>query len=66
MGPKHAGCPSVCLCNKLGSIEETCDPVTQECKCRPGVGGPKCDRCLPGYWGLHRIALEGHTGCMGK
>ncbi|CAG7786347.1 unnamed protein product [Allacma fusca] len=63
MGDDHAGCPSVCKCNKLGSIAETCDPFTHECQCRPGVGTPKCDRCLPGFWGLSRIALEGHLGC---
>ncbi|ODN03387.1 Agrin [Orchesella cincta] len=65
LGPKHGGCPSLCNCNKLGSVEETCDPSTQECRCRTGVGGPKCDRCLPGYWGLHRIGMEGKEGCMG-
>ena len=66
MGEEHAGCPSVCKCNKLGSIAETCDPFTQECQCRPGVGSPKCDRCLPGFWGLSRIAVDGHLGCRGN
>ncbi len=66
LGPDHAGCPSVCQCNKLGSVAETCDPLTQECRCRPGVGGSKCDRCLPGFWGLPRIIVEGQKGCMSK
>ncbi|XP_063914885.1 agrin-like isoform X2 [Zophobas morio] len=62
-GPSHAGCPSLCGCNKLGSYSDTCDPETQQCRCRPGVGGAKCDRCEPGYWGLPKIS-SGHHGCI--
>ncbi|CAG9816696.1 unnamed protein product [Phaedon cochleariae] len=62
-GPNHAGCPSLCGCNKLGSYSELCDPETQQCRCRPGVGGPKCDRCEPGYWGLPKIS-SGYRGCI--
>ncbi|XP_065165658.1 agrin-like isoform X4 [Atheta coriaria] len=62
-GVDHAGCPSTCGCNKLGSYSETCDPDTQQCRCRPGVGGEKCDRCEPGYWGLPKIS-SGHHGCI--
>ncbi|GJQ68230.1 hypothetical protein Trydic_g10765 [Trypoxylus dichotomus] len=61
-GPDFAGCPSLCGCNKLGSYSDTCDPETKECRCRPGVGGAKCDRCEPGYWGLPKIS-SGHQGC---
>ncbi|XP_023225302.1 agrin-like isoform X1 [Centruroides sculpturatus] len=61
-GLNHAGCPNVCNCNKLGSYEQTCDPVSKQCPCKPGVGGLRCDRCEPGYWGLHKIA-EGNSGC---
>lgn len=64
-GPNHAGCPSLCGCNKLGSYSDTCDPETQQCRCRPGVGGAKCDRCEPGYWGLPKIS-SGHHGCIRK
>lgn len=64
-GPDHAGCPSLCGCNKLGSYSDVCDPETQQCKCRPGVGGVKCDRCEPGYWGLPKIS-SGHRGCIRK
>lgn len=62
-GANNAGCPSLCGCNKLGSYSDTCDPVTQQCQCRPGVGGLKCDRCEPGYWGLPKIS-SGHQGCI--
>ncbi|XP_026471084.1 agrin-like [Ctenocephalides felis] len=57
------GCPSVCNCNKLGSIETGCDPISQQCHCKPGVGGLQCDRCEPGYWGLPKIT-SGHQGCI--
>ncbi|XP_035709385.1 agrin isoform X4 [Folsomia candida] len=63
LGENNGGCPSMCLCNKLGSIRETCDPDTKECDCRPGVGGTKCDRCLPGYWGLARRQADVQQGC---
>lgn len=62
-GPDNAGCPSLCGCNKLGSFSDVCDPETQQCRCRPGVGGLKCDRCEPGYWGLPKIS-SGHHGCI--
>ncbi|KAL0851118.1 hypothetical protein ABMA28_006986 [Loxostege sticticalis] len=61
-GPGGVGCPSQCGCHRLGSQTEQCDESGQ-CTCRPGVGGQKCDRCEPGYWGLPRIGT-GHTGCI--
>ncbi|XP_046963751.1 agrin-like isoform X2 [Vanessa cardui] len=64
-GPGEDGCPvatSTCGCNRLGSMSDRCDDSGQ-CVCRPGVGGLKCDRCEPGYWGLPRIG-SGHTGCI--
>ncbi|XP_026732130.1 agrin-like [Trichoplusia ni] len=64
-GPNEEGCPitsSTCGCNRLGSVSDRCDEDGQ-CVCRPGVGGLKCDRCEPGYWGLPRIG-SGHTGCI--
>lgn len=63
-GPAGAGCPSQCGCHRLGSVNEQCDEGGQ-CECRPGVGGQKCDRCEPGYWGLPRIGT-GHVGCIRK
>lgn len=64
-GPNGAGCPSLCNCNRLGSVSDTCNPETGQCECKPGVGGLKCDRCMPGYWGLPKIS-EGHQGCIRK
>nr|XP_018901101.1 PREDICTED: agrin-like isoform X3 [Bemisia tabaci] len=62
-GPDNAGCPSLCGCNKLGSYSDNCKNGTEQCHCRPGVGGIKCDRCEPGFWGLPKIS-DGHQGCM--
>ncbi|XP_057656608.1 agrin-like isoform X3 [Diorhabda carinulata] len=62
-GPNFGGCPSICDCNKLGSYSDTCDVETQQCRCRPGVGGGKCDRCEPGFWGLPKISA-GYRGCI--
>ncbi|XP_011499741.1 PREDICTED: agrin-like [Ceratosolen solmsi marchali] len=63
LGPEGAGCPNLCNCNRLGSLSDTCSPETGQCECRPGVGGLKCDRCMPGYWGLSKID-KGHQGCI--
>ncbi|XP_047735915.1 agrin [Hyalella azteca] len=62
-GENFAGCPSICQCHKLGAHEDTCDPVTNQCHCKPGVGGTKCDRCEPGFWGLPLIQ-RGSDGCL--
>ncbi|XP_042215091.1 agrin-like [Homarus americanus] len=61
-GPESEGCPESCRCHRLGSVREACDAVTGVCECRPGVGGKNCDRCLPGYFGLHRVS-DGAIGC---
>ena len=53
-----------CRCHRLGSWTESCD--NGQCECRPGVGGPRCDRCEPGYWGLHKIVSDGNLGCVRK
>ncbi|RWS11404.1 agrin-like protein, partial [Dinothrombium tinctorium] len=52
-----------CVCNKYGSYDIFCDQHTHHCHCKSGVGGPLCDRCEPGFWGLHMIS-EGNTGCI--
>lgn len=46
-----------------GSVSEEC--VDQKCQCKSGVGGEKCDRCEPGYWGLPKISSN-YRGCMRK
>uniref|UniRef100_A0A8C5TVE4 Netrin-4 n=1 Tax=Malurus cyaneus samueli TaxID=2593467 RepID=A0A8C5TVE4_9PASS len=47
-----------CSCHPVGSAvlplgpRTFCDPSTGDCPCKPGVAGPRCDHCLPGYWGF--------------
>lgn len=61
-------CPSsgTCQCNVYGSYKGTCDPVTAQCSCKPGVGGQKCDRCEPGFWNFRGIVTENMSGCTRK
>ncbi|XP_044307343.1 netrin-4-like [Varanus komodoensis] len=53
-----------CSCQPVGSVNSAfnqswrCHPKTGFCYCKPGVAGPKCDRCLLGYWGF------GENGCQ--
>ncbi|GFY54764.1 hypothetical protein TNIN_40671 [Trichonephila inaurata madagascariensis] len=53
-----------CNCNRLGSYGESCDVISGQCECKTGVGGLRCDRCEPGYWGLHKIVADGNVGCL--
>uniref|UniRef100_UPI00358F6F53 laminin subunit gamma-1-like isoform X2 n=1 Tax=Myxine glutinosa TaxID=7769 RepID=UPI00358F6F53 len=48
-----------CNCDPLGSLSQNCDS-TNQCKCKPGVGGRKCDQCLPGY---HSLTAAGCRRC---
>uniref|UniRef100_A0A6I8NI21 Agrin n=1 Tax=Ornithorhynchus anatinus TaxID=9258 RepID=A0A6I8NI21_ORNAN len=63
LGVGLAGCPSSCQCNLYGSYGGVCDPTSGQCSCRPGVGGPRCDRCEPGFWNFRGIVTEGLSGC---
>ena len=54
----------MCLCNKLGSVDHQCDPVTGQCQCQKNVDGLKCNRCRNGYYGFSLIAV-GRDGCTG-
>jgi len=57
-----------CRCNTLGSVGATCDPATGQCRCKHGVGGMRCDRCEPSFWGIQKIALtpDNGRGCIRK
>ncbi|XP_046437323.1 agrin-like isoform X5 [Daphnia pulex] len=60
--PPHHTVARKCHCNKQGSLDGACDPVTLQCRCLAGVGGRSCDRCLSGYWGIHSIGTNAN-GC---
>lgn len=54
------GCED-CRCNPIGSVNQTCDELYGTCECRPGIGGDKCDKCLPGYFGFSREGCESRS-----
>uniref|UniRef100_A0A3Q1JX64 Laminin subunit alpha-5 n=1 Tax=Anabas testudineus TaxID=64144 RepID=A0A3Q1JX64_ANATE len=39
-----------CNCSPCGT--ESCDPHTGHCRCKPGVTGPRCERCEDGSFGF--------------
>ncbi|TGZ71892.1 hypothetical protein CRM22_002398 [Opisthorchis felineus] len=52
------GC-SPCHCNPVGTLASygqsgigVCNPETGQCPCKPGVGGLRCDKCYPGFYGF--------------
>uniref|UniRef100_A0A3Q1GUA5 Netrin 4 n=1 Tax=Acanthochromis polyacanthus TaxID=80966 RepID=A0A3Q1GUA5_9TELE len=61
--PKTApdSCKS-CSCHPVGSVlsggSPLCNPSSGVCTCKPGVGGPHCDSCMMGYWGLHEYGCR--------
>ncbi|CAF3381609.1 unnamed protein product [Rotaria socialis] len=57
------GCPEYCNCHSTGSLQTSCDPMTNSCYCRPAVGGPNCSHCENEYWGFSRILTHNNTGC---
>uniref|UniRef100_A0A669EDF2 Laminin subunit alpha-2 n=1 Tax=Oreochromis niloticus TaxID=8128 RepID=A0A669EDF2_ORENI len=58
----HQGCGTCipCHCNSYGSKSFDCDENGQ-CRCQPGVTGPKCDRCSRGYFNFQE---GGCTPCQ--
>ncbi|KAM7395151.1 hypothetical protein PAMA_006754 [Pampus argenteus] len=49
-----------CHCNSFGSKSFDCDE-TGQCRCQPGVAGPKCDRCSQGFFNFQE---GGCTPCQ--
>ncbi|XP_038582234.1 laminin subunit alpha-2 isoform X4 [Micropterus salmoides] len=49
-----------CHCNSFGSKSFDCDENGQ-CRCQPGVSGPKCDRCSRGFFNFQE---GGCTPCQ--
>ncbi|KAG7265693.1 hypothetical protein CRUP_031017, partial [Coryphaenoides rupestris] len=48
-GIARGGACVPCHCNSFGSKSFDCDEAGQ-CRCQPGVGGPKCDRCSRSFF----------------
>ncbi|XP_033642948.1 laminin subunit alpha-3-like isoform X2 [Asterias rubens] len=49
-----------CDCDPTGSIGSSCNSYGGECVCQVRVGGQRCDRCLPGFFGFTE---NGCTAC---
>lgn len=45
------GCEQ-CLCDKTGSLNDSCDVITGQCPCKPGVSGRTCDQCQSDHFGF--------------
>uniref|UniRef100_UPI00358ECAA5 laminin subunit gamma-1-like n=1 Tax=Myxine glutinosa TaxID=7769 RepID=UPI00358ECAA5 len=59
-----------CLCNVHGSVDQNCDR-SGRCVCKKGIGGEKCDHCLPGFHSLSRhgcirCPCPGNSTCSRK
>lgn len=67
IGPIPPESFEICRCNRAGAYSEVCDR-NGRCSCRPGVMGDRCERCMPGYWGLNLILREDRplVGCIRK
>ncbi|XP_071948026.1 laminin subunit alpha-1-like [Antedon mediterranea] len=47
-----------CNCDFIGSQLSLCSTYGGQCICKAGVGGRRCDQCLPGFYNF------GLTGCI--
>lgn len=50
---------SACECDLVGSLSPLCSDSGQ-CSCKPGVGGPTCNDCLPDFF---NFTSEGCRSC---
>lgn len=41
---------SGCNCSSTGSIAQTCDQRTGQCKCKTNFAGLNCDHCKPNFY----------------
>nr|XP_018671138.2 usherin isoform X1 [Ciona intestinalis] len=53
-----------CNCNRVGSRDQYCDPITGQCFCKENVEGMFCDKCQNGFWGLSSTGCQ-PCGCDG-
>ncbi len=58
----ESGCKP-CECDIGGAYDNNCDVITGQCKCRPNVGGRRCDSVIDGYFTgpLDFLLFEGET-----
>ena len=56
------GCEE-CLCNLVGSVNDSCNIITGQCPCKPGVTGRICDRCEPDHYTFSAEGCSGKYSC---
>ncbi|CAN9498663.1 unnamed protein product [Ophioblennius macclurei] len=53
-----------CDCDPRGSVSAgLCDALSGTCVCKENVGGAKCERCKPGFYGLREDDPAGCQEC---
>lgn len=71
--PGYYGYPDCkpCMCSLEGTLRNAsngdqlaCNPETGACLCKPNVEGEKCDRCIPGSFGLSADYPLGCYACF--
>lgn len=50
-----------CDCDPIGAVSPSCHVETGQCTCKPGIGGMKCDTCLPNHYGF---SINGCSRCQ--
>lgn len=51
------GCEE-CLCDPMGSLNNSCNVITGQCPCKPGVTGRTCDQCQLDHYGYSDKGCE--------
>uniref|UniRef100_F7ALI8 Usherin n=1 Tax=Xenopus tropicalis TaxID=8364 RepID=F7ALI8_XENTR len=47
-----------CLCNTYGSINQFCNPISGQCKCKVDVKGLLCNKCPDNYYGPDALGCK--------
>ncbi|XP_027631903.1 laminin subunit beta-3 isoform X2 [Tupaia chinensis] len=58
-GDMATGCRA-CDCDFRGTEGPGCDKASGRCLCRPGLTGPRCDRCQRGYCDRYPVCVACH------
>lgn len=51
------------MCNQLGSVSHTPNPITGQCQCKLLVSGSLCDQCKTGSFSLNPLSSKGCIEC---
>lgn len=55
-----------CNCAPEGSLDDRCDTLTGQCRCRPSIEGRRCDGCSDPAMGVQDgVCISCYDGCPG-